>query len=279
MVRVCSEGEWLVARACAKVNLFLDVVAKREDGYHQLQTIFAPVDYLADTLRVRSGVGFTLSCQTPGVPVDASNLVIRAARLLATRCKIDAGAEFELIKRIPHGGGLGGGSSDAAAALILCNELWGTGLDICELAGLALEVGSDVPYFLYGGVCRGEGRGEELEVLEGIPLPSFAIFIPPWQISTVEAFRHLNPANFNQGGIDAYIADLRSGEIFSSSYNAFEQAVFSFEPRQKDIMQRLRGCGCSVRLSGSGSCCWLLVDEHSLGLEPSLRERIIFPPC
>jgi len=155
----------LLAIAPAKLNLGLWITRRRPDGYHDLVTLFQAID-LHDRLRVRPRHrGFRLTTDVAGLPTGDSNLIIRAAHALAADTGIPAGAEFELEKRIPWGAGLGGGSSDAAAALVLLNRLWGAGLSPGRLARIAGGIGSDVPFFLSGGLQLGRGRGTRLTPL------------------------------------------------------------------------------------------------------------------
>ena len=155
----------LVARAPAKLNLGLWILRRRRDGFHDLVTLLVAID-LHDRLIVQPrSRGFRLTTDTPGVPTGESNLVIRAARALARETGVTRGAAFELQKRIPFGAGLGGGSSDAAAALVLLNRMWGTGLSERQLARLGGTIGSDVPFFFRGGLQLGRGRGTRLQSL------------------------------------------------------------------------------------------------------------------
>lgn len=156
---------WLSALAPAKLNLGLWIRRRRPDGFHDLLTLFQAVD-LHDRLSVRPRrAGFRLTTDAAGLPTDDTNLVLQAARALAVDTGITAGAEFELEKRIPWGAGLGGGSSDAAAALILLDRMWGTDLKRPQLARIGAAIGSDVPFFLSGGLQLGRGRGTRLTPL------------------------------------------------------------------------------------------------------------------
>jgi len=175
--------------APAKLNLFLHVTGRRADGYHELQTLFQLID-LADELRIavrRDGVIARLG-GAPGVPADA-DLVVRAARLLRARAADPAlGAEIDVAKRIPVGGGLGGGSSDAATVLVALNELWGLHLEPARLAELGLELGADVPVFVHGENALARGVGERLEAVS-LPPRAFAVVYPGVPVSTAEAFQ------------------------------------------------------------------------------------------
>lgn len=183
--------------APAKLNLFLHITGRRDDGYHTLQTVFQLLDY-GDELQfsVRNDGKITLSCEGPTALDDVSaddNLVLRAARLLlraAGRPETHKlGADIKLFKRIPTGGGLGGGSSDAASTLLGLNKLWNLNVSIDELAALGLQLGADVPVFVRGRSAWGEGIGEKLRPV-GLPQRWFLIIHPGCHISTKEIFSH-----------------------------------------------------------------------------------------
>jgi 4-diphosphocytidyl-2-C-methyl-D-erythritol kinase len=180
--------------APAKLNLFLHVVGRRPDGYHLLQTAFRMLDW-GDTLtfELRDDGEVVRITDVAGVPAP-QDLVVRAARLLqrATGCRL--GANISIAKRLPMGGGLGGGSSDAATALIALNRLWRTGLDRERLAALGLQLGADVPFFIFGRDAFAEGIGEALQPLD-LPPAWYVIVAPPVSVPTAEIFaaRQLTP--------------------------------------------------------------------------------------
>jgi 4-diphosphocytidyl-2-C-methyl-D-erythritol kinase len=180
----------LTVRAHAKVNLDLRVLGVRADGYHELRTVFQGIE-LHDTLMCREQPGpFTLKCRTPGVPLDSTNLVWRAASALWTALGRPGGirdAVVQIDKKIPLEAGLGGGSSDAAAALVALGRLWG-GAPITLLREVGATIGADVPFFLSGGTALGLGRGEEIYPLVDLP-PHFVVIVrPPFGVSTAEAY-------------------------------------------------------------------------------------------
>jgi 4-diphosphocytidyl-2-C-methyl-D-erythritol kinase len=180
----------LTVRAHAKVNLDLRVLGVRPDGYHELRTVFQGIE-LHDTLVCAGHSGpFTLKCRTPGVPLDDSNLVWRAASALWTALGRAGGVRDAVIridKQIPLEAGLGGGSSDAAAALMALGRLWG-GAPITLLREVGATIGADVPFFLSGGTALGLGRGEEIYPLVDLP-PHFVVIVrPPFGVSTAEAY-------------------------------------------------------------------------------------------
>jgi 4-diphosphocytidyl-2-C-methyl-D-erythritol kinase len=194
-------GEAWEALAPAKLNLYLEVLGKRDDGFHELETLMVPIR-LYDRLRWTPGdqgeSGFSLRFDqsTPAafqasIPVDRRNLVWQAAELLARDAGVAATGEFVLSKRIPSQAGLGGGSSDAAAALVLANAAWGLAYSRDELSRFAAQLGSDVPFFLAGqsAICR--GRGERVEPVVSFPRLNVVIVVPPEGVSTAAAFQSL----------------------------------------------------------------------------------------
>lgn len=173
--------------APAKLNLFLHVIGQREDGYHLLQTVFRFLDF-SDQLSfvLREDAVIKLHASLPGVP-EENNLCVRAARLLQQKSNIKLGVEISLEKRIPMGGGLGGGSSDAATTLLVLNHLWGLSWSRAELMKLGLELGADVPVFVFGENAFAEGVGEQLSPIE-LPPAWYLVLTPPVHVSTGEIF-------------------------------------------------------------------------------------------
>lgn len=260
----------LVLASPAKLNLFLEVVGKRPDGYHDLESVFLEID-LADTLAARSVEDghITLACSNAGVPHGDGNLVVRAATLLRRECGIRDGIHFELDKRIPMGGGLGGGSSNAAAALRLANRLWKTGLSDRELAAIGLQVGSDVPFFLQGGVCLCRGRGEVITPLESFPRDiKLGLALSGIHSATADAFRGLRlPGSGRAFTAEAFIRAMRAGDVEAmtkEAFNRFEETVFAALPAL-DALHRVleKKLGHPVRMSGSGSGLWFFAEERN----------------
>ncbi len=259
-----------------KVNLFLEITARRADGFHEIVTVMQTVANVTDALEVAPAPGLSLTvddqrapalpgggCVLPPAPIptDERNLVLKAARALQTRAGANQGARFHLLKRVPDGAGLGGGSADAAAALLLLNQLWRLDLAPGELAATAAQVGSDVAFFLYGGVALCTGRGEAIAPLPGVKEAPVTLIIPPWQTATAAAYRALAPADFARHPADAFLAALRRGaapeELLAESFNVFEGATAKLEPRQAELQAFLAAHGHPARLSGSGSCLWM----------------------
>ncbi len=181
------EGRWLCP---AKVNLYLKVLGRREDGYHELVTVMQPLA-LADELQVKPGSGLTLECRHPEVPSGADNLVWRAAQAFAAAARRELQVHLHLLKNIPVAAGLGGGSSDAAATLLALNELAGYPLDLAALSQLGAALGADVPFFLTPGPAVGRGVGTDLTPLD-LPPFWYVLFNPGVALSTRWVYANLN---------------------------------------------------------------------------------------
>jgi 4-diphosphocytidyl-2-C-methyl-D-erythritol kinase len=213
----------------AKINLGLRVIGRRSDGYHELCTTFQTVS-LADEISFAPADELRLTCSDPQIPVGAGNLIIEAARMLQERFAIRSGASIHLTKRIPTAGGLGGGSSNAAVALLGLTRLWELQADAEELHDLASALGSDVPYFLVGGTALGTGRGTEIEPLPEIEAKKLLIVTPDVSVSTREAFNRLAVRNLTSGEVNRILLNYRlaagSGDLRTTVLtNDFEETV------------------------------------------------------
>ena len=241
-----------------KVNLGLHVVGRRSDGYHEIVTIFQAID-LCDALEGEVAEALTLEVQDASIPADESNLVLRAARLLHARIAgaRGRGARLRLDKGIPAGAGLGGGSSDAAGALMLLNELWSLRLGSAALERLAADLGSDVPFFLFGGTALGTGRGATIEPLPPIGERAVLLGCPPFALSTPEVYRALQ-APLTVDGADVTVPRLfvkfAKGNDFALARNDLEVAAFGMRGELATFRDALSRSGAEVALvSGSGS--------------------------
>ncbi|WP_372162798.1 4-(cytidine 5'-diphospho)-2-C-methyl-D-erythritol kinase [Xanthomonas axonopodis pv. cyamopsidis] len=245
-----SGRDWSAWPAPAKLNLFLQITGRRADGYHLLQTVFRLLDW-GDTvhLRVRrDGQIRRLGESLPGVSED-DDLVIRAARLLQSAAGTQAGAEIRVDKRIPAGGGFGGGSSDAATVLVALNALWGLGLAADVLAELGLQLGADVPVFVRGRNAWAEGVGEQLTPIS-LPEAAYLLVDPGVHVPTPALFRS---QELTRDAALAKIADFASGSLLD---NAFEPVLRRREPAVEAVFQALSRVG-TPRLTGSGSGCFV----------------------
>ncbi|HYG75887.1 MAG TPA: 4-(cytidine 5'-diphospho)-2-C-methyl-D-erythritol kinase [Planctomycetota bacterium] len=181
-------------KAYAKINWDLHILGKRPDGFHELDSVFVNVS-LHDTLQLEPASEICFECSDPSLPTDDSNLVVKAAKLLAKAAAIDKGAFIRLSKNIPAGGGMGGGSSDAASTLLGLNKLWGLDWPIERLEPLAAELGSDVTFFLHGGWRHCCGRGEIVKAIpdaQTLPSVSLLLVLPSLHVSTPAVYKQLN---------------------------------------------------------------------------------------
>ncbi|MCD7098135.1 4-(cytidine 5'-diphospho)-2-C-methyl-D-erythritol kinase [Stenotrophomonas sp. MMGLT7] len=244
-----GEG-WSLWPAPAKLNLFLRITGRRADGYHELQTVFRLLDW-GDriALRVREdGRVHRLGTSAVGVGED-DDLAVRAARILQSSANVAKGADISIEKRIPAGGGFGGGSSDAATVLVALNALWGAGLELAELARLGLQLGADVPVFVCGRNAWAEGVGERLTPLELAPA-WYVLADPGVHVPTGPLFQS---ADLTRDAAPAKIADFVSGSLLD---NAFEPVLRRREPAVEVVFQALSRIG-TPRLTGSGSGCFV----------------------
>lgn len=250
-------------QAPCKINLSLKVLGKREDGFHEVDTVMAPLS-LCDELQFVKADETTLLCNVPGVPLDESNLVLKAVRLFEKAVGKIVNYEINLIKKIPHGAGLGGGSSDAATTLLALNKLENAGLTTQELITLSAELGSDVGFFIVGGICRCTGRGEKVS-----PEPSLAGFHetvlllkPSFPVSTPDAYKRWAGSR-ELPGITYAPQQLNGLEMV----NDLERPVFQKFMVLAEIKQWLlsRDGVKAVMMSGSGSTMFAIVDSASTG--------------
>ncbi|MGH9870630.1 MAG: 4-(cytidine 5'-diphospho)-2-C-methyl-D-erythritol kinase [Candidatus Polarisedimenticolia bacterium] len=268
----------LHARSCAKINLELRILGRREDGFHDVKTILQAID-LCDEMDFEEAPEITLDVTgTHQVPTGEANLVMRAARSLAARAS-GLGARIRLRKQIPVGSGLGGGSSNAAVTLMALDRLWGLNTDPGALNALARSLGSDVPFFLYGGTCLGLGRGDEVIPMPDAPPRSVAVLWPREGLSTKQIYEGL-PMPLTKMRILSSIKGFHPGtptrdaeapdrapdsESFPDPVNDLEQIAFGVMPRLARLKERLLASGAmGVAMSGSGSAIY--------GLYPAARE-------
>jgi 4-diphosphocytidyl-2-C-methyl-D-erythritol kinase len=247
----------LTVYAPAKINLVLEVLGKHKD-YHRISSIVQSID-LCDVLNFQPDEEVCFECDEPSLKRD--NLVTRAATLLRESTKCSLGARIELRKHIPWGVGLGGGSSDAAAALLALNELWGLGLPFSELVHLASKLGSDVPFFIHKGTALVEGKGEKVTPLPSLPLTCFVLLVPPLPKipgKTKQMYNNLRVADFTGGQfVQAALSSLRQGKAIDPGlmFNVFEKVAFDFFLGLDKYRKTLKEAGApGVYLAGSGPC-------------------------
>jgi len=240
----------------AKVNLYLRVLSRRPDGYHDLDSVLHAIG-LFDQLLFRPASELRLTCDAQGVPTGPDNLVLRAAQLLRDRFGIRLGAEILLRKEIPVQAGLGGGSSDAAGALIGLCRLWRIETDDTELWSLAAQLGSDVPFFLVGGAARISGRGENATELPPGHQHHLVIIKPDLGIPTASAYEQLDRVPARKRAppfFDDLFPGMLSEALATHLHNDFEAVLLPLYPELTQIKQALRNAGCLASLlCGSGS--------------------------
>lgn len=256
-------------RSPGKVNLFLEVLGRRSDGYHEVQTILQTIG-LYDEISLREQArGIRISSQAMDLPKDKENLVHQAAQLLQQEGGVDRGVEIAIDKNIPIASGLGGGSSDAAATLVGLNRLWNLGIAEGDLYRLACRLGTDVPFFLKGGTALATGRGDELTHVSP-PGLWLILLVPGFKISTAQAYKSLGLTK-GPRGIKMMMIALRSGNASSigkALYNRLEEAILPRYPvigQIKDRLDRVGVAGCLM--SGSGPAAFGLVQTREKAFE------------
>ena len=274
----------ITVEAPAKLNLTLDVLGKREDGYHEMKMVMQSVS-LTDriTLTTREGKGICLSTNLGFLPLDEHNLAVAAARTLQQATGAEWGElTIKLEKRIPVCAGMAGGSSDAAAVLRALNELAGGGLPPLELAGIGASVGSDVPYCVLGGTALAEGRGEKLTPLPPLPACALVVCKPPFPISTPALFGALAGKKLRRRPDTAGLLDaLSNGDlrgVAQRMYNVFEDVL---PPRQgrtvAEVKARLiAGGALGACMSGTGPTVFGLFDDSAAAEETAAELRVDF---
>jgi len=294
-------GRGVRALAPAKVNLCLKILGRRPDGYHEISTLFQAVSLFDEIELIEAGAaepaeaipgetawtapdGLRVCVESPWpVPCDESNLVTQAIRLVAAETGREAGRlRLRLRKRIPPGGGLGGGSADAAAALRALDALWGLETPRERLLEWAARLGSDPPFFLLGGAAIGPGRGEKLTPVDNRAIFWMTLVKPAVSISTAEAYRAFDPGRHAaQGGVEELAQALGEGRIPRAPelwQNTFERLLAARYPELEQARRDLLEAGMEVAaLSGSGACVWGLTQQNHLAGEAAGRLRDKYP--
>ncbi len=252
-------------KAFAKINLGLNILNKRDDGYHNIETLFCKIG-IYDEIEFSDSSDIKIESNFDWLPADESNICHKAAKLLQNECKIETGIKIKITKNIPVGAGLGGGSSDGALVLKYLNKKWNLNLSEEKLAELALKVGSDVPFFLKEGLAYATGRGEELNYISG-HLPYFVVVVyPNLSVSTKWAYEQyvekINPQKINYDKL--FPEALNDRSLFRANFrNDFEEIVFKRYPGLisiKNVFYEKNAFYAS--LSGSGSALFgLFTDE------------------
>jgi 4-diphosphocytidyl-2-C-methyl-D-erythritol kinase len=262
----------VVIRAPAKVNWWLEVLGRRDDGFHEVETVMQAVN-LCDTLTVRETSGaLQLACSVNLGPLE-QNLAFRAAVLLRDEHAPGRGAHLALTKRIPHGAGLGGGSSDAAAALVALNRLWGLGLAAQRLGELAARLGSDCPFFVGGGLAVCTGRGEQVRALPDGRTRHIVLLYPAAVSPTAEVYKALGqgltyaPQRLNNASV--FETDMDDRTLAGLIFNRLAEPAMRVCPALREVWSRTDGLpGVLARfVSGSGSTLVFLADGQQAAVE------------
>jgi 4-diphosphocytidyl-2-C-methyl-D-erythritol kinase len=283
--RLAASGPVKV-RVPAKINLYLGVGPLRPDGYHELHTVYHAIS-LYDELTARRGDTLTLTMEGEGagaLALDDTNLVIRAAKALADHTQVPAHARLHLRKQIPLAGGLAGGSADAAAALVACDALWGTGLSRDELAEVAAPLGSDVPFLIHGGTALGTGHGEAVSpVLARGTAWHWVVGIADGELPTPHVYREIDRLRASAaapprlGSADRLLAALRQRDpaVLSAALgNDLQAAAISLRPALSVTLRAGRDAGAlAAMVSGSGPTCVFLAEDaaHAGALASTLE--------
>lgn len=279
MTRSARVEDAVRVRAHAKLNLDLRIVSVRSDGFHELRTIFQTLALYDSLLVRRGGPGLELRSSSPGLPLDQSNLVWRAAAgvwaLLGRDGLPDLTIEIE--KHVPAEAGLGGGSADAAATVVALEALWGTPLAPDARQALAVRLGSDVPFFLEGGTALGRGRGELLEPLPSLPDHAVVLVKPSFGVSTRDAYRWYD--EHAPEGTEACPAPRRAEDwpgALTRAANDLQPAVAARHPEVDELAGQLRAAGASLAaMSGSGSAVFGLFPQSEDAEE--VAQRLVRP--
>ncbi|HYP41678.1 MAG TPA: 4-(cytidine 5'-diphospho)-2-C-methyl-D-erythritol kinase [Chloroflexia bacterium] len=265
--------------AYAKINLCLEVISRRDDGYHDIISVMQRVD-LYDTLTFTPADDLTVECDDPNLAVGEANLIWRAARLLQENAGVTSGARIELRKRIPTSAGLAGGSSDAAATLLGLCELWGLELSKGELRYLAAQLGSDVPFFLNGPTALVEGRGERVTHLPAT-LPGWAVLVcQPYDLpnKTQRLYAALKKQDMTDGNTTRQLVHTILREEFPRAdllHNSFQRAAFAiFGGLAQTAQLMLRSSGRDAHLSGSGPTLYTLFTAAQRSRAQALHDTL-----
>lgn len=257
--------------APAKINLFLELVSKRADGFHELETVMTCVnlyDRLTFSVRDDHEIRLTVGPGSLGeLPPAKDNLITKSLRLLQQKCSVTRGMDVCLTKRIPSQAGLGGASSDAATALAAANRLWEIGLPLEELASIAGELGSDVPFFIYGGMGKCTGRGENVNPIESLMSYPILIAKPPMGLSTPEVFQYceIPRSKTSSETLMEAIAQRNNPAIRRGMINRLQPAANKLTEWISRLSHLFEGLNCvSHQLSGSGSCYFGLFNNWTL---------------
>lgn len=259
-------------RSPAKINLFLRILKRRSDGYHELASLLQAIS-LYDTLHFDFEDYDVLTCSDPTIPTDGTNLVMKAIDLFRRKTGMTFGMRTHLIKRIPHQAGLGGGSSNAATTLWALNQMCGHPAEESELARWAAEIGSDISFFFSHGAAYCTGRGEKMRAVEAIPKLSLWIVKPEQGLSTPAVYKHLDVSQLTNRDPELFLKQIIQGQ--TSYFNDLEVPALDLMPQLEDFRQKLMDRGFkTVVMTGSGSAFFCLGD--AVGDVTPIKEANVF---
>jgi 4-diphosphocytidyl-2-C-methyl-D-erythritol kinase len=248
----------------AKINLFLRVLNRRDDGFHELASLFQAIN-LCDTIHFSLSDQDELTCTDPSLPTDGSNLIMKALQLFRNKTKLNFSIKIHLEKKIPHQAGLGGGSGNAATTLWALNTLMGSPASTGELLTWSSEIGSDIPFFFSEGTAYCTGRGESVQSLPSLPPQTLWIVKPPQGTSTPEVYRKLDLSQLVKRHPEETLQEFLKGS--PHYFNDLEEAAFKALPELFSTKQKLLKLGFDhVLLSGSGSSFFCLGNPHTTKL-------------
>jgi 4-diphosphocytidyl-2-C-methyl-D-erythritol kinase len=264
----------LEKKSPCKVNLLLNILGRRADGFHELETVMQPVNFCDELSFERGGNGIQLSCSDKRLPVNSKNLVFRAAENFLAAAKISDGVKIHLEKKIPLSAGLGGGSGNAATTLLALNELFGQPLASEKLHEIAAALGSDIPFFLQNKPALATGRGEKIQPLENFPALRSKVFLlihPGFGISTPWAYQNLSRfpevLNGKKGRAQKLVSLLQTDDLKAANgefYNSLEAPALEKFPILQLFQEFLRANGALAALmSGSGSTTFVIAENVS----------------
>lgn len=270
LFRLLKVGDLVVLfeKAPAKINLSLDILGKREDGFHEVEMIMTTID-LSDRIELHplENNEIKVSLESRYVTNDERNLAFKAAKIFKETYNIEKGIHIKMVKNIPVSAGLGGGSSDAAAVLRGLNRLWSIGITIEELADLGLAIGSDVPFCVINSTALVKGRGEIIQKLPPPPPCWVVLAKPDLGVSTKTVFQQVNVENLAHPNTDEIIYALRARDfsrLSNSLGNSLEDVTLALYPEVRELMNKMKQVGSSnVLMSGSGPTVYSLVEQES----------------
>lgn len=262
----------------AKINLFLNVLKKRDDGYHEVETVLQAIELYDELSIVEINRGVEVTCLEGGAPSGKANLAYRAASVILKSYKIKRGVRIEIRKRIPVAAGLGGGSSNAAATLIGLNKLWRLNLSRARLMELAVLLGMDVPFFISGGRAVGTGRGDEVTPLAAWQHFWLILLLPKFSISTRHAYQNLDLTN-EKSQLKIVLSHLKDGNLGKALYNRFEEVTTKEYPAIGIMKDKLRSLGAEGALmSGSGPAVFGVVRQRAQAekIAMAVQEEVVY---